>query len=258
MPLEFKNELVLDFSQESNLAKQTEALALVQSWLGREYNLIIGEDRVELGTTFKSINPSKKSDVIGIFQSATPEHAARAIDVASQAFTRWKKVPASERADVLFRAAEILRKRRFENNAWLILEAGKSWTEADADTAEAIDFCEFYAREALRYASAQPITPFKGENNELRYIPLGVGAVIPPWNFPCAILVGMTAAALVTGNTVVLKPSSDTPAIGAFFMNILQEAGLPSGVVNYLTGSGGIVGNALVEHPKIRFLSFTG
>jgi 1-pyrroline-5-carboxylate dehydrogenase len=258
MPVEFKNELVLDFSQESNRKKQAEALALVQSQLGREYNLILGEDQVELGKTFQSINPSKKSEVIGIFQAATSEQAIRAVDVAAQTFEKWKRVPAHDRAEVLFRAAEILRKRRFENNAWLILEAGKTWIEADADTAEAIDFCEFYAREALRYAGSQPITPLKGENNELRYIPLGVGAVIPPWNFPCAILAGMTAAALVTGNTVVLKPSSDTPAIGAFFMSILQEAGLPSGVVNFLTGSGGTVGGALVEHPKIRFIAFTG
>ncbi len=258
MPTEFKNELVLDFSQESNREKQAEALALVQSQLGREYDLIIGADRIRLGRTFKSINPSNRNEIIGVFQSAAPEHAVQAIDVASQAFDKWKRVPAQDRADVLFRAAEILRRRRFENNAWMILEAGKSWIEADADTAEAIDFCEFYAREALRYAGTQPITPLKGENNELRYIPLGVGAVIPPWNFPCAILAGMTAAALVTGNTVVLKPSSDTPAIGAFFMSILQDAGLPPGVVNYVTGSGGTVGNALIENPKIRFIAFTG
>jgi 1-pyrroline-5-carboxylate dehydrogenase len=258
MPIEFKNELVLDFAQEPNRKKQEEALALVQSQLGREHDLIIGAEHLKSGNTFKSINPSKKSEVIGIFQSGTPEQTVRAIEVATQAFNKWKRVPAQERAEVLFRAAAILRGRRFENNAWLILEAGKTWIEADADTAGAIDFCEFYAREALRYAGAQPITPLKGENNELRYIPLGVGAVIPPWNFPCAILVGMTAAALVTGNTVVLKPSSDTPAIGAFFMSILREAGLPPGVVNFVTGSGGSVGNALVEHPKIRFISFTG
>lgn len=258
MPAEFKNELVLDFSQESNRKKQSEALSLVQSQLGREHELIIGAERLKSDKTFKSINPSKKSEVVGIFQSATPEQAVHAIDVAARTFEKWKRVSAQERAAVLFRAAGLLRARRFENNAWMIIEAGKTWVEADADTAEAIDFCEFYGREALRYAGPQPITPFKGEDNELRYIPLGVGAVIPPWNFPCAILVGMTTAALVTGNTVILKPSSDTPGVGAFFMSILQEAGMPPGVVNFVTGSGASVGNLLVEHPQTRFVSFTG
>jgi 1-pyrroline-5-carboxylate dehydrogenase len=258
MVAEFKNELVSDFSQESNRKKQLEALALVQSQLGREHDLIIGGERLKSSTTFKSINPSKKSEVVGLFQIATREQANRAIDVAWQTFEKWKRVSARERADILFQTANLLRTRRFEHNAWMILEVGKTWVEADADTAEAIDFCEFYAREALRYAGTQPLTPLKGEDNELRYIPLGVGAVIPPWNFPGAILVGMTTAALVTGNTVVLKPSSDSPAIGAFFMSILQEAGLPPGVVNFLTGSGATVGNALVEHPKTRFVAFTG
>jgi 1-pyrroline-5-carboxylate dehydrogenase len=258
MVAEFSNEPVLDFSEESNRKKQLEALALVQSQLGREHDLIIGAERLKSNRTFKSINPSRRSEVVGVFQSATPEQANQAVEVAAQTFEKWKKVPAKERADILLRTASILRARRFEHNAWMILEVGKTWVEADADTAEAIDFCEYYAREALRYAGTQPLTPLKGEANELRYIPLGVGAVIPPWNFPGAILVGMTTAALVTGNTVVLKPSSDSPAIGSFFMTILQEAGLPAGVVNFLTGSGGTVGNALVEHPKTRFVSFTG
>jgi 1-pyrroline-5-carboxylate dehydrogenase len=258
MLAEFKNEPVLDFSQDMHRARQSEALALVQSQLGREYDLIIGAERLKSGKTFQSINPGKKSEVVGIFQSGTSEQAVRAIDVALRAFEQWKKVSSHERADVLFRAAARLRAKRFENNAWLILEAGKTWAEADADTAEAIDFCEFYGREALRYAGPQPLTKLEGEQGELRYIPLGVGAVIPPWNFPCAIMAGMTAAALVTGNTVVLKPSSDSPGIAAFFLNILQEAGLPPGVVNYVTGGGSTVGNTLVEHPKIRFIAFTG
>jgi len=258
MVAEFKNEPVLDFSQESNRKKQAEALTLVQSQLGREYDLIIGTEHLKSGKTFKSINPSKKSEVVGVFQSATSEQAVQAIEAASRAFGHWKRVPAQERADVLFRAAALLRAKRFENNAWMIFETGKTWVEADADTAEAIDFCEFYGREVLRYAGPQPLTKLQTEENELRYIPLGVGAVIPPWNFPCAILVGMTTAALVTGNAVVLKPSSDSPAIAAFFMSILQEAGLPPGVVNFLTGSGSTVGNVLVEHPKIRFIAFTG
>jgi 1-pyrroline-5-carboxylate dehydrogenase len=258
MLTEFKNEPVMDFSQDSIRRKQAEALELVQSQLGREHELIVGAERLKSNKTFRSINPSRKSEVVGVFQSATIDQAVHAIDVAAQAFERWRRTPAQERAELLFRAAGLLRARRFENNAWMILEAGKTWIEADADTAEGIDFCEFYGREALRYAGPQPVTRIKGEENELQYIPLGVGAVIPPWNFPCAILVGMTTAALVTGNTVILKPSSDSPAIAAFFMNILLEAGLPPGVVNFVTGSGGTVGNALVEHPRVRFVAFTG
>lgn len=258
MLAEFKNEPVLDFSLESNRKKQADALALVQSQLGREYDLIIGAERLKSGKTFTSINPGRKTEVVGVFQSATAEQTVYAIEAASRAFEDWKRIPANERADVLFRSAECLRSRRFECNAWMIIETGKTWVEADADTAEAIDFCEFYGREALRYAGPQPLTKLQGEDNELCYIPLGVGAVIPPWNFPCAIMVGMTTAALVAGNTVVLKPSSDSPAIAAFFMGILAEAGLPAGIVNFVTGSGGIVGNALVEHPKVRFIAFTG
>ena len=255
---EFKNEQVLDFSQESNRTKQAGALALIQSQLEREHDLIIGGERLKASQTFASINPSRKSEVVGRFQSATPEQAIHAIEAARRTFEKWKGMPVRERADVLFRAAKILRARRFESNAWMIVEAGKTWIEADADTAEAIDFCEFYAREALRYAGPQPLTHFDREDNELRYIPLGVGAVIPPWNFPCAILAGMTAAALVSGNTVVLKPSSDTPAVAAFFIGVLEEAGLPPGVVNLVTGSGASVGNAIVEHPSTRFIAFTG
>jgi len=258
MPAEFKNEPLMDFNNEENRNQQSEALAFVQSQLGREYELIVGTESLKSSGSFQSFNPSKKSDVIGTFQSADPEQAVHAIDVAAAAFEKWKRAPVKERANVLFRAAERLRTRRLESNAWMILEAGKTWPEADADTAEAIDFCEFYAREALRYADRQPLTRIKTEDNDLRYIPLGVGAVIPPWNFPCAILVGMTTASLVAGNTVVLKPSSDTPATGAFFMSILQEAGLPPGVVNYITGSGASVGNLLVEHPGTRFIAFTG
>src|SRR5881409_967880 len=255
---EFKNETILDFSLDANRKKQADGLELVRSQLGREYDLIIGDARLKAPMKFKSINPSKKSEVIGVFQEGTPENARQAIEAAAGAFDSWKQLEAQERADLLFRAANILRKRRFESNAWMILEVGKSWPEADADTAETIDFCEFYGREALRYAGPQPLVRIPGEDNELRYIPLGVGAVIPPWNFPCAIMAGMTTASLVTGNTVVLKPSSDSPAVAAFFVEILREAGLPPGVVNFVTGSGAKVGNALVEHPKTRFVAFTG
>jgi 1-pyrroline-5-carboxylate dehydrogenase len=255
---EFKNEPVLNFDTPANKKRQLDALKLVQSQLGREYDLIIGSERLKGSRTFASKNPSRKSQVIGTFQSASADQAIQAVEVASETFAKWSRVPVEERAELLFKAARLLRERRFENNAWMILEVGKSWAEADADTAEAIDFCEFYGREALRYGGPQPLTRISGEENELQYIPLGVGAVIPPWNFPCAILVGMTTASIVTGNTVVLKPSSDSPAIAAFFMDILFAAGLPPGVVNFLTGSGATVGNTIVQHPRTRYIAFTG
>lgn len=258
MTAEFRNESLLDFGQEANRAGQLKALEHVQSQLGRQYDLIIGGKRLKARQTFASVNPSKKSDVIGVFQNADLEQAAQALQAAAHAFETWKRFSAQHRADIVLRVADGLRARRLEMNAWLILEVGKTWAEADADTAEAIDFCEFYAREALRYAASQPLVALAGETNELRYIPLGAGAVIAPWNFPCAILLGMTAAACVAGNTVVLKPSSDAPAVAAFIMSILEDSGMPPGVVNFLTGSGATVGDALVKNPGTRFVAFTG
>ena len=255
---EFKNEPVLDFAQESTHRKQRDGLELVQSQVGREYDLIIGDQHLKASAKFTSINPSKRSEVIGVFQEGMPEHAARAVEAAYETYQTWKRASARERAEILFRAANLLRKRRFECNAWMILEVGKSWAEADADTAETIDFCEFYGREALRYAGPQPLVRIPGEDNELRYIPLGVGAVIPPWNFPCALMAGMTMAAIVCGNTVVMKPSHDSPAIAFKFFEALQEAGMPDGVVNFCPGSGTSFGSGLVEHPQTRFIAFTG
>ncbi|NUM70431.1 MAG: L-glutamate gamma-semialdehyde dehydrogenase [Ignavibacteriaceae bacterium] len=254
----FVNEPVLDFKIQANADKQKAALAEVRKNLGKSYPLVIGGKEVVTEQTFKSYNPSDKDEVIAVFSKGTTSLAKDAIETAAKAFESWKFVPAEERATVLFRAAEIARRRRFEINAYMILEAGKNYTEADADTAEAIDFLEFYARELLRYAGEQPVTPLPGEANQLVYIPLGVGVVVPPWNFPFAILVGMSSAAIVCGNTVVLKPSSETPMMGRLYFEIMKEAGVPDGVLNFLPGSGGEVGDTLVAHPKTRFISFTG
>jgi 1-pyrroline-5-carboxylate dehydrogenase len=255
---EFRNEPLTDFAKAENSQAMREAIDLVRSRLGREYDLVIDGKGVRTEETFRSCNPSRKDEVIGLFQKGTAELASRAVEAAATRFETWQYTPAAERAAVLLRAASILRRRKHEMSAWMIFEAGKNWAEADADTAEAIDFCEFYAREALRLDGPQPLTPVPGEANQLRYIPLGVVVVIPPWNFPLAIMAGMTTAAWVAGNTVVLKPSSDTPTIAAQFMAVLEEAGLPAGVVNFLTGSGGTVGNTLVDHPKTRMVAFTG
>jgi 1-pyrroline-5-carboxylate dehydrogenase len=255
---EFKNEPLLDFSRPENRERQLAALTQVRSQLGRTYDLVIGGKRLKGTASFKSTNPAKPEEVIGIFQRASREQATQAIEAAAQAFQSWSRVPAEKRSELLFKTAQRLRERKFEFSAWMILEVGKTFREADADTAEAIDFLDFYARENLRYAADQPLTKIPGEKNALTYIPLGVGAVIPPWNFPLAIMAGMTTAAIVTGNTVVLKPASDSPAIAAQFFALLEECGLPAGVCNFLTGSGGEVGNTLVEHPKTRFICFTG
>src|SRR5689334_23927079 len=234
------------------------AIAKVQSELGREYPLVIGGERITTGDLLESINPANRTQVVGRFNKATKELAKRAVEEAAKAFETWKNTPASERAALLTRAAKIMRERKHELSAWMIHEVAKTWPEADGDTAEAIDFCEFYAREMLRYASDQPLVNIPGEQNQLEYVPLGVGAVIPPWNFPLAIMAGMTVASVVTGNTVVLKPSSDAPAIAFRFFEILEEAGLPPGVVNFMTGSGAEVGDVVVDHPKTRYVAFTG
>ncbi len=257
-PGEFKNEPLTDFSRPENQERQRQALARVRAQLGRTYELVIGGRRTKGPKTFTSTNPTNPAEVLGTFQRASREQAVEAIAAAEEALASWRWQPARDRSALLFRAAALMRERRFELNAWMILEVGKNCIEADADTAEAIDFLEFYARENLRYAADQPLTRIPGEKNELIYIPLGVGVIIPPWNFPLAILAGMTTAAIVTGNTVVLKPASDSPAIAAQFFAILEEAGMPAGVVNFLTGSGGEIGNTIVEHPRTRFVCFTG
>ena len=256
--LKFKNEVYLDFSQSSNKKKMLEAIKKAESQFTKEYPLIIGKEKIFNQDKLVSYNPSKKDEIVGVCQKATAEQANQAIEVAYETFKTWKNVPAKKRAEYLFKAANLIKKRRFEFNSWLILETGKNYAEADADVAEAIDFLNFYGSEVLRYAEKQPVVKYPGENNELIYIPLGVGVVIPPWNFPLAILVGMTSAAFGSGNTVVLKPSSDSPVIASKFMEVLEEIKLPAGVVNLVTGSGAKVGDTLVAHPKTRFISFTG
>jgi 1-pyrroline-5-carboxylate dehydrogenase len=257
---EFKNEPFTDFTKSNEAEAMKAAIEQVRSELGRDYPVIINGEKIDLITKFESINPANKTEIIGRFSDADSDESLteRAIDAASVAFKTWRNVSAQERADYLFKVASIIRERKHYYSAWMIFEAGKTWGEADGDTAEAIDFCEFYGREMLRWAEKQPITKLAGEDNRFEYIPLGVGAIIPPWNFPLAIMAGMTLAAVVTGNTTVLKPSPDAPAIAFKFMEILDEIGLPKGVVNFVAGSGTKVGEMLVQSPKIRFVSFTG
>src|SRR5271154_5210643 len=255
---EFANEAFIDFSVAENRKAMEAALAQVKSMFGREYPLTIGGERITTAEKIKSYNPSHPDQVIGVFQKATVEMANQAVDKAAAAFERWKRVPVEERVACLYRAADILRKRRYELDAWLSYEIGKTWPEADADIAELIDFCEYYGREALRLGTPQKLTPYRGENNYMKYIPLGVGIVIPPWNFAAAIMGGMTVAAIVTGNTAIVKPSSDSPTIAAIFINILYEAGVPTDVVSFFTGPGSTAGEAFVTNAKKRFFSFSG
>ena len=255
---EFKNEALTDFSKPEHRAAMERALATVKGELGREYPLVINGRKVTGLKTFDSINPSRKDEVLGRFQKGTKAHVEEAIDAAAAAFEKWKREPVDVRAGLLLKAARLLRERKHEFSATMIYEVGKTWPEADADTAEAIDFLEFYAREAYRWGAEHPTTRIESEDNKLVYIPLGVGAVIPPWNFPLAIMAGMTTAAIVTGNTVVLKPSSDAPWIAYRFFALLEEAGMPAGVANFVSGSGGEVGDPLTQSPKVRFIAFTG
>jgi 1-pyrroline-5-carboxylate dehydrogenase len=255
---EFRNEPCADFSQAAVRQAAVSALRQVRSELGREYLLRIGGDWIATGDPLVSVNPSNPREAVGIHHKATPGLAASAVEAAHAYFPRWSRTPAAERVRMLLEAARILRTRKMEFDAWLVLEAGKTWPEAEADVAEAIDFCEYYAREMLRLAGPQRVHQLPGEHDEMLYIPLGAGVVIPPWNFPLAILAGMTAASLVAGNTAIVKPSSETPTIAAKFAEVLLEAGFPEGCFTLLTGSGSSVGDVLVEHPKTRFICFTG
>lgn len=255
---DYKPEAFTDFNLPENRAAFQQALAQVASELGQTFSVVIGGERYSDGPVLTSVNPARPTEIVARFQGATPELAERAIQTAATAFKTWQYVPYTERADYLFRVANLMRQRKNYFSALMVYEIGKNWVEADVDTSEAIDFLEFYGREMLRLGGPQPVVQIPGEHNHLRYIPLGVGVVIPPWNFPLAITVGMTSAALVTGNSVVLKPASITPLIAYRFFELFEEVGLPKGVLNFLPGSGGAVGDLLVDHPLTRFVSFTG
>ena len=254
----FANEPLTDFSKEENARKMRAAIETVRAQLGREYDLVIGGKRVKTQDKIKSLNPAKPSQVVGVHQKAGKEHVEGVMEAALRAFESWSRTSIEERASLLFRVADLLRERKFEFSAWLVFEVSKNWAEADGDIAETIDFCEYYSREALRLSKVKTDVQLPGEKDSLFYVPLGVGAVIPPWNFPCAIMAGMTVASIVAGNTVILKPSSDSPTIAAKFIELLEEAGLPDGVVNFCPGSGASFGNAVVAHPRTRYIAFTG
>lgn len=254
----YTHEPFTNFTIEENKQAFMEALAYVNTQIGKEYPLVINGERIVSDVKTNSINPSKKDEVIGTVSMADKELAEKAMQSALQAFESWKYTDAELRASILFRAAAIIRRRKHEFSSWLVKETAKPWKEADADTAEAIDFLEFYARQMLELKNGSAVKSRAGEHNEFHYIPLGVGIVISPFNFPLAIMAGTVVAAIVTGNTVLLKPAETAPVVAAKFVEVMEEAGLPAGVLNYIPGSGAEIGDYLVEHPKTRFVSFTG
>jgi 1-pyrroline-5-carboxylate dehydrogenase len=257
----FQSEPSVDFSVEENRAAMREALACVESQLGQRYPLIINGERRESGTWITSVNPGNPDQVVGEVAKARPSDVEDAINAAQEAFKTWRKMPVKGRASVLFKMAGILRRRRLELAAWMVFELDKPWDESEGEVAEAVDFLEWYGRQALRLNSGERSSDFahlENEATDFLYQPLGVGAVIPPWNFPLAILTGMTMAPVSVGNTVVLKPASNTPVIGYKMVEIMEEAGVPAGVVNFVPGSGAEIGDLMVDHPQIRFVSFTG
>jgi len=256
----YETEKLVDFSLPENQANFEKGLKTVRSYLGKTYPLIIDGKKVKSGRLLKSINPSLHQEVIGFIHQASKSDVDAAIESALKHFETWKLTDYKMRADILFKAAAILRRRKFEFSALLSLEAGKPWAEADADTAEAIDFLEYYGRSMidLMEKDKQVLSRDKIERNEYKYMPLGVAAVITPWNFPLAILLGMTAASIVTGNTVLLKPAVTTQVIAYKALEVLKEAGLPDGIIQFIPGDGLEVGEYMVTHPKVRFVSFTG
>jgi RHH-type proline utilization regulon transcriptional repressor/proline dehydrogenase/delta 1-pyrroline-5-carboxylate dehydrogenase len=258
MAEEFVNEPTTDFTDAANRDALASALNDVRGRCGGEHPLLIGDEAVRTARVLPSLDPSRGSFVVGRVAVADAGHAERAIEVARRAWEPWRATSVTERARAILRAAERLRRRRFELAAWLVLEVGKPWREADAEVAEAIDFCRFYARQAQLLQGRPRERSLPGEDNVLVYEPRGVAAIVAPWNFPLSIATGMTVAALASGNAAIVKPAEQSPVIASQLVGLLREAGVPAGVVSYLPGLGEEVGARLVEHPGVETIAFTG
>ena len=254
----FENVPNTDFTLEAGRQQMQAALAQVRADLGREYPLVINGQPVTTGKWAESRNPSRPKEIVARIAQADLDSLNRAVAAATTAFRTWRLVPAAQRAELLTRVGRRLGERRFELAAWMAVECGKTWREADADVSEGIDYCQYYAKEMLRIAEHRRRRDIQGETNEYFYAPRGVVAVISPWNFPLCLLANMTAAAFVTGNTIVIKPASRAAAVAAKFAEVFAEAGAPAGVVNYLPGPGATIGEALVKHPDVAAIAFTG
>ncbi|WP_067727715.1 L-glutamate gamma-semialdehyde dehydrogenase [Oceanobacillus damuensis] len=258
MVLPFKHEPFTDFTEETNIKEFEAALELVKGQLGKEYPLVINGEKIFTDDKLVSVSPSDKEQVVGKVSKATKQHVDQAFDSAVEAFKTWKKWTAKERADVLYRAAAIVRRRKHEFSAWLVYDAGKPWNQADGDTAEGIDFLEYYARQMIELSQGKKLVDHEAEHNDYFYQPMGPGVTIPPWNFAFAIVVGTVAAPIVAGNPVLLKPSENTPVIAYKMVEVLEEAGLPKGVLNFVPGDPAEIGDYLVDHKETHFINFTG
>lgn len=255
----FKNEPNTDFTNEQEVKKLKLEISELRNQLGKENPVVIGGEKIQTEDKITSINPANKAEVIGYSSKANLDMAERAIQTATETFESWKLVPAAERAEYLFQAADRMREKRHELSALMILESGKNFEEADAEVSEAIDFFEYYGRAMIQLEDDDHgVKKVEGEKNKLTYIPLGVGFIVPPWNFPLAICVGLTASAIVTGNTTLVKPASVTPLIAYKFFEIMEEVGLPAGVINFIPGDSSVIGDYITGHPQTRFISFTG
>lgn len=257
--LSFKNAIDTDFSNQKNITAIKNTIEVVRNQKGKKYPYIIDGEKIFTHDQIVSINPANPSEIIGSVSKVTQPEAERAIQSALSAFETWSRTSVTERANYLLRAAKLLEEKRLELASIMILEAGKNYTEADAEVSEAIDFLNFYALNAIELSKDDhKLIRIPSENNYMEYIPLGVGFIVPPWNFPFAITIGLTVSALVTGNTVLLKPASVTPIIAYKFVEIMEEIGLPKGVLNFIPGDSSEIGNYITGHPQIRFISFTG
>ncbi len=254
----YVSEPYTDFTDPGNAAAYAAAIAAARAVADKAAPVIVDGEAVATTASIESVNPARPGEVVGVAGSADAALAEQALAAAWGAFPSWSRRPAEERAALVHAVGDVIAARRLDFAAWMTLEAGKNYAESEADVAEAIDFCRYYAHQALAMAEPVPVHSFPGETNESFLQAIGAGVAIPPWNFPLAILVGMAIGPVAAGNTVVLKPASNTPVIGYRFMEAVAEAGIPPGVINFVPGPGGEIGDTLVDHPRTRFINFTG
>ena len=258
MVVNYKNEPGIDFTNNDNVESFKEALKKVKGELNQKLPLVINGEKIFTKDTFQSINPANTSEVIAEVSKATTKEVDKAFEAADEAYKSWKRWTHRERAEFLIKVAAIIRRRKEEISAVMVYEAGKPWDEAVGDATEGIDFIEYYARSMMELADGKPVLDREGEHNQYFYKPIGTGVTIPPWNFPFAIMAGTTLAPVVAGNTVLLKPAEDTPLTAYKLMEVLEEAGLPKGVVNFVPGDPKEIGDYLVDSVHTHFVTFTG
>ena len=254
----YENAPLVNFVHRESRESMRTALREVRSQLGKKYPLVIDGKRIWMDKTIASINPSSPDRVVGHLCEAGIPEAERAVTAARDAFEHWSRTPLEKRAQLLERVASIMDRRRFELSALEVFEVGKQWAEADGDVREAMDFCLFYAQQMRLRGRPRLTQHVLGEESYQHYWPRGVALVVAPWNFPIAIMCGMVSAAIVTGNTVIMKPAEQSAVCGFMLMEIFEEAGIPPGVLNFLPGKGSVIGAHLVDHKDVDLIAFTG